>query len=311
MLAPPIVASESGSWPTSRGQDSYERRNWKTVQRVNEEGGDLTLPSKVAYLEHGPEGPKWTTPTRDDANGRTGRYKQGGTSLSAQQNWPTASTAPGGSLGEPLEKWRGRALKKAEQGINLHKPLHIAVQEWPTATRGDHKSSGSKTGTPRAQSTKSHTGTTLTDAANGLWASPQARDWRCDGHAPSQHERNSPNVMAQVVGLLDPESLSTNGKSHAWPTAQARDYRTVTGREQDQRDNAMQNLNVAAASQTMGRGVLNSRWVAQLMSFPSDWCVLPDAVLEQLTAKPSKPTATRSSRPSSRASRKRSSAQKE
>ena len=32
-----------------------------------------------------------------------------------------------------------------------------------------------------------------------------------------------------------------------WPTIQARDYRSVTGNEMGQRDNAMQNLNVAVA----------------------------------------------------------------
>jgi len=41
----------SDQWPTPRGQDSYERRNWKTVKRINEQGGDLTLPSKVIYME--------------------------------------------------------------------------------------------------------------------------------------------------------------------------------------------------------------------------------------------------------------------
>ena len=36
-------------WPTIRGQDSYERSNWKTINKVNEEGGDLTLTRKVKY----------------------------------------------------------------------------------------------------------------------------------------------------------------------------------------------------------------------------------------------------------------------
>jgi len=39
---------------------------------------------------------------------------------------------------------------------------------------------------------------------------------------------------------------SKNGSERFWPTAQARDYRSVTGREHLQRENAMQNLNVAA-----------------------------------------------------------------
>lgn len=38
-----------GSWSTPRSQDEYERRNWKTIKKVNEEGGDLTLPSQTMY----------------------------------------------------------------------------------------------------------------------------------------------------------------------------------------------------------------------------------------------------------------------
>jgi hypothetical protein len=45
------------------------------------------------------------------------------------------------------------------------------------------------------------------------------------------------------------ESLTTVVVKSAanWPTIQARDYRSVTGNEMGQRDNAMQNLNVAVA----------------------------------------------------------------
>ena len=34
-------------WPTPRGQDSYERRNMKTMKRIYDEGGDLTLVTKI------------------------------------------------------------------------------------------------------------------------------------------------------------------------------------------------------------------------------------------------------------------------
>lgn len=44
----------------------------------------------------------------------------------------------------------------------------------------------------------------------------------------------------------------------SWPTAQARDYRTVTGREHLQRDNAMQNLNVAACHWMAPRTVMGA-----------------------------------------------------
>ncbi len=47
-------------WPTPRQQDSYERRNWKTIKKINEQGGDLTLPRKVKYQEKGGQlNPDW------------------------------------------------------------------------------------------------------------------------------------------------------------------------------------------------------------------------------------------------------------
>lgn len=36
--------------PTPRGQDSYERRNRKTMEKVAREGGDMTLPTKIATM---------------------------------------------------------------------------------------------------------------------------------------------------------------------------------------------------------------------------------------------------------------------
>ena len=35
--------------PTPRSQDSYERTNWKTIKRIAEGGGDLTLPRCLIY----------------------------------------------------------------------------------------------------------------------------------------------------------------------------------------------------------------------------------------------------------------------
>ena len=46
-------------WPTPRDQDSYERSNWKTIKRINKEGGDLTLTRKVKYMERFPTPNAW------------------------------------------------------------------------------------------------------------------------------------------------------------------------------------------------------------------------------------------------------------
>jgi len=40
-------------YPTPRGQDSYERRNRKTMDRIAAEGGDMTLPTRVMTMMEG------------------------------------------------------------------------------------------------------------------------------------------------------------------------------------------------------------------------------------------------------------------
>ncbi len=123
------------------------------------------------------------------------------------------------------------------------------------------------------------------------------------------------------AGLLDQGSHSTSGKSRGWPTPNRMDGMEVkekwTPEEYDERERQKKAANPKLgelqrsleieAKRHSGRGVLNSRWVAQLMNYPSDWCELPSDVLDALTAKPSKPTATRSCPPSSPSSGKRSS----
>lgn len=60
-----------GSWPTCRGQDSYERRNEKTMERIVREGGDLTLVTAAKMLA------SWPTPTVVDEAGRGYTYSSG------------------------------------------------------------------------------------------------------------------------------------------------------------------------------------------------------------------------------------------
>lgn len=93
----------------------------------------------------------WPTPTAMEAE-KAGLYNQGqmGQSLSAMANrgelngpadpanpnttgnrpesWPTARSLDG-QVNEFLETWEIRQQKKAEQGINLHRPLPIAVAQ--------------------------------------------------------------------------------------------------------------------------------------------------------------------------------------
>jgi hypothetical protein len=197
--------------------------------------------------------------------------------------WPTASASGFEAADLPAllsrrEECKARKVNGNGFGLTLNQAVKLkAAGLWPTATEGDHKASGTRTGTPN-----SHPGTTLTDAANGLWASPASRDWRGDSHAPAAQRRNSPCLPAHV-GLVDPESPSTSGKSRDWPTSQARDWKGSQGRAY-----RGESMDLPA---TDGRGTLNSRWVAQLMGYPPDW-------LDVGTESHSRLWATRSSRKS-------------
>ena len=257
---PRTDASESGSsrdgWPTPNvGEKDCSPEHWDRRQQEKAAAGINLQKSLLVEARR-----SWTTPTRDDAGGRSTRYRQGGTSLSAQSQ---------------------RSAR-------------------PTATAEDARASGAA-----GYSTESgrHPGTTLTDAANGLWASPQARDWKDSG--PTQGNRKSPNLGTQAhfptpkasdgrskgtggtpdhgldamarAGLLDPESSSTSGKSRDWPTP---DVGAVTGGRSARGQSKPGRQSTLAA--TGQRGVLNSRWVAQLMGYPPDWCDLPDDVIEKL-----------------------------
>jgi len=132
------------------------------------------------------------------------------------------------------------------------------TREWPTATAKDKAASSA---TNYSTESGRHPGTTLTDAANGLWASPQARDWKDGG--PTQGNRKSRNLGTQAyAGPPAPESPSTSGKS---------------------------------------RDSLNSRWVGQLMGFPSDWLDVGTESLSKLSEtawsrKSLRPSGRRSSR---------------
>lgn len=86
------------------------------------------------------------------------------------------------------------------------------------------------------------------------WPTPNSRDWKDTG--PTQGNRKSPNLgtMVHTAGPPAPAIPSTDGNT---------------------------------------RGSLNSRWVAQLMGFPCDWCVLPIETPSAATATPSSPKSPR------------------
>jgi hypothetical protein len=179
---------------------------------------------------------------------------------------------------------------------------------WPTAAAtpyGNNRGGGAGRVGPIRPS--------LEGMARDLWATP---DWKT-GIRPSPTFKNGSLTLYGQVGLgrkagpLAPESPSTSGRSRGWPTAQARDAANRSPdpmRVGDPKRHGGYNLDDWVAKEewgqrTKGRGVLNSRWVAQLMGYPSDWL---DVGTESLSKLWGTPSSRRSSRSSGGQSRRRS-----
>ena len=347
-----------------RGFGSRRPGLWASLDPV----GACLRTSVLSELE-GLTGCVLTWRVRDTPSGRCwwvlGRSEPR-TDESESGSWPTVKAQePGWTLdgattedGQPPNQNRRVVKGGVVRTWGLKQAIQSQRSAWPTATAMDSIGSGAA-----GYSTESgrHPGTTLTDAANGLWASPQARDWKDSG--PTQGNRKSPNLGTQAwvspgaslvkerasagdrsrrrslgkqeslesqvmfpspkasdgrskgtggtpdhgldamarAGLLDQGSHSTSGKSRDWPTARAGGDTLVGG------PGKLAQLDGTELARGLGnRGSLNSRWVAQLMGYPPDWCDLPDEGIENL----SKPMGTRSCRSSSRRSAGRSSRRK-
>lgn len=162
---------------------------------------------------------------------------------------------------------------------------------WPTATATDAKAGGSRAGTPRSSSTaRAHPGTSLTDT-------PTQRDYKDSAGMSFARRKDG----ASRVDLLPRQVFLLERIGDYWPTPTASTYgssangvlrhggMTPSGHWEKPRPCAGKPslerlarslsgglLDPASASANgkrrgSGRGVLNSRWVNQLMGFPSGW----------------------------------------
>lgn len=168
-------------WPTPREQDSYERRNWKTVVAANRGEKDLTLPSKAAF---------WSTPRADEREQKNGYdgHPDAHAALSRQAKlWPTPQASEAEKAGPSEDRRRGDTLTKNAEG-------------WPTprAIYADHPGI-----VDRAH---------LSGRAIEMWATPIGRDWKDSGMDPDAATPTNAILGRQVVrtGLPVPGS-ATNG----------------------------------------------------------------------------------------------------
>lgn len=171
-----------------------------------------------------------------------------------------------------------------------------ASGSWPTAKASDGRTKGTGGSPDRGLDAMARAG-----LINQSWITPQARDGENRG-VQSMRERvaqgHSMSLPEQVKDESPPES--------AWPTPTATDakasgaagYSTESGRHSGTTlTDATVGPRGPESRSTTGksRARLNHRWVAQLMGFPSDW-------LDGIDVPPSKPSATASSRKSSKPS---------
>lgn len=119
---PHTDATATGSWATPRAQDEYERRNMKTMVRIVQDGGDVTLPTQMKAA--------WATP-RSASGGMTSAEH---CDLPGQMKavWPTPQSADETRGPEDPEEYM-----QGDHGRKLGSTMQLAA--WPTPTSRDDK----------------------------------------------------------------------------------------------------------------------------------------------------------------------------
>lgn len=209
---------------------------------------------------------------------------------SSSPAWPTATATRYGTSNN------GCPMDGRKEYRTKGKPsLEGMARQWPTATA--KHDAGSRAGTPRASAdAKAHPGTSLLDAVTGQWATPSSQDAKNDTFPKSQGKRKGGTLPSQFIqlGLHHLDVSSTNGKSRGWRTPMSAEgthgYVECPAQEKGK-------VPLMLSLQTKregGRGVLNPRWVLQLMGFPKDWLNSVPPTAERRSRR----LATRSSRQS-------------
>ena len=168
-----------GRWPGSWARYDPAMCSWRTAQHSLLEGLD-------EFSETWP---------------RSGLMRRG-ECYPLRMSAPRTSVSESGLWPTPVADDTGLRSRKYAQGGT---PLSLAVQMIPTPTAGDAKSSGSR----NTANSNAHPGVSLTDwvrqdgGRGRMWPTPTAQDAKNNG-APSQMERNTKPLNAEVGGSLNP-----------------------------------------------------------------------------------------------------------
>jgi hypothetical protein len=219
-----VVVKDATNWATPAARDTQGQRGAAANAR---KGNPLdTLPNQMAV--YGLPAP---------ANPSTDGSRQG--------LWPTARSLDG-QVGESLETWEARHQRKAAEGINLHRPLPIAVEQ----------EQRKQWATPRAgKTTDENPETWAARQANGDVATmpltAQVKTWQTATVSTGAHRQKDGSMI---------DKLDQQVKSWATPRAEM-----DSGAHNGIPDTLHSQMKVQAV------GKLNPRWVETLMNLPVGW----------------------------------------
>ncbi len=229
-----VVTQDAANWPTP---DTSNHRDGVVLRKDNnlEQGGFHGVSLHHAMTKYGQAAP---------ANPSTDGSRQG--------LWPTARSLDG-MVSESLGTWEARRIRKAAEGINLHRPLPIAVmqEQFPTPRACDWKSS------PDADSNIKRMASG--QATLGEFVHAKEKQWRTPSVAEEKNQNTSTQIYLQNQVGATPK---------AWATPQLQDGHNIN------QDSTTHKTIPAQLTKMNMAGKLNPRWVETLMGLPVGW-VMP------------------------------------
>jgi len=239
------VVKDAANWPTPAARDHH-------AQGANHNQAAQSSSLATVLEKHGQAAP---------ASSNTSGSRQG--------LWPKARSLDG-SVNESLETWTARYHRKEAEGINLHRPLPIAVmqeqvkaQDFPTPRTCDWKSS------PNADSNIKRIEVGQATLAEFVHAKHKKGDlWSTPRTGATESSR--PNNKGGIP-------LADQAKREQWATPQAKDHKSG---HRDPTIVQYKQLNVEVEARATGK--LNPRWVETLMGLPIGWtmpsCTSPQTI---------------------------------
>ena len=238
-------------WPSPRATDHFPGM------------GDYVNENKTGY-----------TVTRKKTGRKFGAKLADAVDYEDKKTWPTP-TSTDGQRGDAwnIKGWKKRKEKWAKKGVNLHKPLDVAVKLWPSPKVSDMHNAHMKKdekGIPHDVKKGNLRGAVL-------WPTPRATKRAAYSEKPAPSMIKGKHGWSTTAAVTD----SLSDKPHRkWPTPSRRDYKGgyIGGRFKDGKP---YNTTLDTAAQYSDNkdkkkksGQLNPTWVEWLMGYPINYTLL-------------------------------------